>query len=138
MPELKSPRREEVLRLKEEGLSNARIGFALGISRQRVGQIVNYGRGKKSVSFVPESLLSTAQVALVLNVHINTVRRWSNTNMLPSYRIGTRGDRRFRWVDIERLLRRRFIRDIPAVMGRLSELEAETAEKQPVATQSVV
>ena len=109
MPELAMSRREEVIRLKQEGLSNTRISVALGISRQRVGQIVKAGGLSRRAVSSPEALLSTAQVARLLNVHINTVRRWSNRKMLPSYRIGTRGDRRFRWVDIQRLLRQGFI-----------------------------
>ena len=130
MPELGSPRREEVLKLKEEGLSNARISYTLGISRQRVGQIVSGGDAKRTTFTGPEALLSTSQVARLLNVHINTIRRWSNTRMLPSYRIGTRGDRRFRWVDIQHLLRQGFIKDMPRVMERLSELETQTTEHQ--------
>ncbi len=46
------------------------------------------------------SLLTTSDVARLLNIHINTVRRWSNEGKLKSYRIGTRGDRRFQQDDI--------------------------------------
>jgi excisionase family DNA binding protein len=47
-------------------------------------------------------MLTTSEVARILNVHINTVRRWSNQGVLESYRIGTRGDRRFKREDIEK------------------------------------
>ncbi|MCL0039074.1 helix-turn-helix domain-containing protein, partial [Dehalococcoidia bacterium] len=40
-------------------------------------------------------MLTTSDVARLLNVHINTVRRWSNQGILKAYRIGSRGDRRF-------------------------------------------
>jgi excisionase family DNA binding protein len=45
-------------------------------------------------------MLTISEVARLLNVHINTVRRWSNQGALKSYRIGSRGDRRFRQEDI--------------------------------------
>jgi excisionase family DNA binding protein len=50
-----------------------------------------------------EPMLTTSEVARILNVHINTVRRWSNQGTLKSYRIGSRGDRRFRKEDIDLL-----------------------------------
>jgi excisionase family DNA binding protein len=43
-----------------------------------------------------DTMLTVSDVARLLNVHINTVRRWSNQGILKSYRIGSRGDRRFR------------------------------------------
>ena len=46
-------------------------------------------------------MLTTSDVARILSVHINTVRRWSNQGILKSYRIGSRGDRRFRKEDID-------------------------------------
>lgn len=45
-------------------------------------------------------MLTTSEVAQMLNVHINTVRRWSNQGLLKAYRIGSRGDRRFNKKDI--------------------------------------
>ena len=45
-------------------------------------------------------MLTTSEVAHLLNVHINTVRRWSNQGILKTYRIGSRGDRRFYREDI--------------------------------------
>ena len=51
------------------------------------------------------SMLTTNEVARLLNVHINTVRRWSNSGRLRAYRIGTRGDRRFERADVLNLLK---------------------------------
>jgi len=45
-------------------------------------------------------MLTTSEVARILNVHINTIRRWSNQGILKAYRIGSRGDRRFKREDI--------------------------------------
>ena len=47
-----------------------------------------------------EPMLTTSEVAAILNVHINTVRRWSNQGVIKAYRIGSRGDRRFKKEDI--------------------------------------
>lgn len=52
-------------------------------------------------------MLTTSDVARLLNVHINTVRRWSNQNVLKAYRIGSRGDRRFERKDIANFLSQR-------------------------------
>ena len=51
-----------------------------------------------------DSMLTVSDVARILNIHINTVRRWSNQEILKSYRIGSRGDRRFQQEDIARFL----------------------------------
>lgn len=51
-----------------------------------------------------KELLTTSEVADLLYVHINTVRRWSNKGILKAVRIGPRGDRRFRREDIQNLL----------------------------------
>ena len=42
-----------------------------------------------------DSLLTASEASSLLSVHINTVRNWSNLGILPSFRIGPRGDRRF-------------------------------------------
>ena len=46
------------------------------------------------------TMMTISDVARLLNVHINTVRRWSNQGILKAYRIGSRGDRRFQQEDI--------------------------------------
>lgn len=51
-----------------------------------------------------DTMLTISDVANLLNVHINTVRRWSNQGILKTYRIGSRGDRRFRQQDITSFL----------------------------------
>jgi excisionase family DNA binding protein len=53
------------------------------------------------------SLLTTSDVARLLNIHINTVRRWSNEGRLKAYRLGSRGDRRFQREDIASFLAHR-------------------------------
>jgi excisionase family DNA binding protein len=46
-------------------------------------------------------MLTVRQVARILNVHINTVRRWDGKGVLKAYRVGPRGDRRFSREDID-------------------------------------
>ncbi len=46
------------------------------------------------------SMLTVREVARLLNAHENTVRRWTDQGILRAYRIGSRGDRRFRRDDI--------------------------------------
>ena len=46
-----------------------------------------------------DPMLTTGEVAQLLHVHINTVRRWSDLGLL-----GTRGDRRFHREDVIRFL----------------------------------
>jgi excisionase family DNA binding protein len=48
--------------------------------------------------------LTTRQLARVLNVHINTVRRWSNKGLLRPIRVGPRGDRKFTRDEVIRIL----------------------------------
>jgi excisionase family DNA binding protein len=50
------------------------------------------------------ALLTAGKAAQLLNVHINTIRKWSNLGILKSFRIGPRGDRRFRKEDVYRFL----------------------------------
>lgn len=49
-------------------------------------------------------MLTTSEVAEILNVHPNTVRRWCSQGLLKAYRLGPRGDRRFRSADLDSLL----------------------------------
>ena len=51
-----------------------------------------------------ESMLTVRDVARLLHIHRNTVRRWSDQKIIRSYRINSRGDRRFKLVDIAHLL----------------------------------
>ena len=50
------------------------------------------------------SMLTVREVSQLLHVHSNTLRRWSDQGVLRAYRIGPRGDRRFKPEDIAVLL----------------------------------
>ena len=49
-------------------------------------------------------MLTIQEVARLLHVHSNTLRRWTDQGLIKAYRIGPRGDRRFRAEDVEVLL----------------------------------
>lgn len=93
----------------------AEIARRLGISRERVRQIANRQKPKKrskttvsskisEVADHPSAMLTTREVAQLLNLHVNTVRRWSDQGILRAYRVGPRGDRRFKRQDIDDFL----------------------------------
>jgi excisionase family DNA binding protein len=50
------------------------------------------------------NMLTVREVADLLHVHPNTLRRWSNKGMIRAYRINQRGDRRFKREEIVRFL----------------------------------
>ena len=50
------------------------------------------------------SMLTVREVSQLLHVHSNTLRRWTDQGILKAYRIGPRGDRRFRAEDVAVLL----------------------------------
>ena len=50
-------------------------------------------------------MLTTTEVADLLHVHPNTVRQWANKGLLPVYRLGTRGDRRFKRKEVETFIK---------------------------------
>ena len=97
-------RHDEAVRLREAGVSYAEIGRRWSISRERMRQIM---KGKPTLhksELNSKIMLTVADVAHLLGVHINTVRRWSNNGILKAYRLGPRGDRRFWCEDIDRFL----------------------------------
>ena len=50
------------------------------------------------------NMLTVREVAQLLHVHPNTLRRWSNQGRIRAYRITPRGDRRFKREEIVRFL----------------------------------
>jgi excisionase family DNA binding protein len=59
---------------------------------------------KKKQEFL--KLLTLRQAAEILNVHIETLRRWDKSGRLKAVRIGGRKDRRYKIEDINRLLKK--------------------------------
>lgn len=44
---------------------------------------------------LPDNMLTVSEVARILHVHPNTLRRWADKGRIKSYSITSRGDRRF-------------------------------------------
>ena len=64
---------------------------------------INYLTGRKEDMVSEENItpmLTVREVARLLHIHNNTVRRWADHGIIRSYRITTRGDRRFKKQDI--------------------------------------
>ena len=64
----------------------------------------NDRRGNKEGNQLPDRLLTVREVADLLHVHTNTVRGWSDLGLIKSYRVGPRGDRRFKAKDINNFI----------------------------------
>lgn len=50
------------------------------------------------------AMLTVREVARLLHIHPNTLRRWSDRGRIRAYRITPRGDRRFKRGDIAHFL----------------------------------
>lgn len=65
-------------------------------------------------------LLTVREASELLRVHANTLRRWSDERLVTCYRIGPRGDRRFKLEDIAALL-----------VERMDVSQTEVSSKSP-------
>ena len=61
-------------------------------------------RERVEAASIMKPLLTVGDVAHLLHIHKNTVRRWSDENIIPSLRICQRGDRRYKLDDINHLI----------------------------------
>ena len=75
-------------------------------------------------NILPNSMLTVREVSQLLHVHTNTLRRWSDTGIIKTYRIGPRGDRRFKPEDIAVLL-------LQENQGLPSNKEEEATDRTP-------
>lgn len=56
------------------------------------------------IDILPDNMLTVSEVAKVLHVHPNTLRRGADKGTIRSYSITSRGDRRFMVRDINQFL----------------------------------
>jgi len=61
----------------------------------------------KSKTSLPK-LLTIRQAAEILNVHVETLRRWDESGKLKATRINERGDRRYKPEDLEKIIRNNY------------------------------
>jgi len=57
-----------------------------------------------SMALNMDRMLTATEVAEMLHLHVNTVKRLGDRGELPFYRVCKRGDRRFRAEDVQRFL----------------------------------
>jgi excisionase family DNA binding protein len=58
-----------------------------------------------SLGWDESSIMTSAEVARFLKVHLGSVRRWTRSGELKGYRLGKRGDWRFLRKDVIAFLR---------------------------------
>jgi len=51
-----------------------------------------------------DGMLRTGEACRILYISCNTLRRWNKMGIINAYRVGPRGDRRFRVEDVNALL----------------------------------
>ena len=99
-------KRDEALRLRDAGLTYNQIGQLLGLSKQRAWQILKAKKPKPQKPVLEsKTMLRVSEVAQILGLHPNTVRRWSDQGLLKAIVITNRGDRRFQREDVERFIK---------------------------------
>lgn len=85
-----------ILGLKGAGKSDTEIAREVRCARQYVHFVLR-GRPKTRMKRLEnKELLTTSEAAYLLRVSVNTIRKWSDSGLLASYKIGPRGDRRFK------------------------------------------
>lgn len=57
-----------------------------------------------------QKLLTIRQAAEVLNVHVETLRRWDRSGRLKAIRVNNRGDRRYKPEDLEKMVKTKLSR----------------------------
>ena len=104
---------------------------------------VKHGEGKKrktasrikegnTQDYITSSFLTTKQTSKLLNVHENTVRRWSESGIIKAYRVGPTDNRRFLKEDVLKLLRESTIsvqEDNTKLIRRRKQAAARVAER---------
>lgn len=95
---------ERIMSLSKEGKSPSAIATEVKCSRQYVHQAL-HGKTKTKPETEPrkpeyEELLTVSEAARFLRVTANTMRRWGESGVIDSYRIGPRKDRRFKRTEV--------------------------------------
>ena len=110
--------RDAIVILKLQRLSNSEIARQLNVSRQYVSRICNSAsekvgqssrsantRSKQGWKPGDNELLSVGAASRLLGVSPQTVRRWSDTQQIPSFRLEIgRKDRRFKVTELQRFI----------------------------------
>jgi len=71
-------------------------------------------------------LLSVNEVAIMFHIHPNTLRRWSDQGIIRSFRLNSRGDRRYRRFDVYHFLLK--LRTQRAVTKKARNIDIDSKE----------
>jgi len=119
--------RDRIIELHERGLPNAEIGRTLGVSRQRVWEVLHRKQRERihdisavlsTLKKAPMAPMTISSVATLLGVHPNTIRRWSNNGLMQCFRLGPRNDRRFELQQVMEMIRPRIDQPQQILEGR--------------------
>ena len=61
---------------------------------------------RRTLGADPPRMVSVGEASQILHIHPNTLRKWSDRGLIPSYRIGQRRDRRYAVEDLLAFLER--------------------------------
>lgn len=99
-------KKDEIIKLKQMSLKNSEIARLLNVSRQYVSHTYKKSQGVKgrAKSAGHNEFVTTGAASRILGVSEATIRRWSDQQKIPSFRIDIgRRDRRFRLSDLKQL-----------------------------------
>ncbi len=65
------------------------------VTQEEIAMVLQNAPGETGTRLVP-----VGEASQILSVHPNTLRKWSDSGLIPSYRIGQRRDRRFAVSDL--------------------------------------
>ncbi len=65
------------------------------VTQEGIAMVLQNAPGETGTRLVP-----VGEASQILSVHPNTLRKWSDSGLIPSYRIGQRRDRRFAVSDL--------------------------------------
>jgi transposase len=109
--------RDRIIALHKRGLANTEIAQMVGVSRQRVWEVLRPKEKNRGNNMSPAvssaskkartSPMSISGVAAILGLHPNTVRRWSDEGLITCFRLGPRHDRRFELQSITEIMHKR-------------------------------
>lgn len=79
-------------------------GVAYGVQQVHSSMLKS---ASQSLAKPKPELISVGEAARLLNVHANTLRRWTQDNVVRAYRVGNRHDRRYKREEVMDLLGKR-------------------------------
>ena len=65
------------------------------VTEEEITMVLQNAAGETATRLVP-----VGEASKILSVHPNTLRKWSDSGLIPSFRIGQRRDRRFAVSDL--------------------------------------